>query len=1064
MRAPLKPFSVLTELGRRLEGAGAVQREPERLDQVLERDRSTVREHLTLLANDPLVQEAIWLSSPSLFEALERWRAEPDSRKGLRAELAFFRYIARLSWRPTPFGLFAACSLGDIGDQTQLQVPSRFRRYTRLDMGFVQRLVDTIVADPDTRKELRFELNSSIYYVGDRVRFVEPRIVPAGRAYSIQEIQRDQYVDRILGAASSDASVGALCQALVEDGVTVEEAEHFVNELIDCRLLVPTIEPRATGNDPLASLLDALASMNISRDLTARLETVLAALRELDASTKPVSPTRYQAIKALLPSVPQGEFDGTLFQVDMVGSETTPMIGQEVVKELARGAELLARLTPKLFQDPLRRFRDEFQRRYEMQEVALTTALDPEVGVGFPPGSAEDGAPAFVRELAPHPSAEPVGNWRARDTALLRALTQVLRAGHDELSLTDADLEELEPEDRYILPEVYYVCATIAARSSSALNAGDFRVLVDSCAGPPGARLIGRFCHVEDRLRDSVIAHLRKEEACRPAAVFAEVVHIPQGRLGNVILRPVMRAYEIPYLSPASVASPFRIQITDLMLSVQGDGRLVLRSQLLGVEVIPRVTNAYNGYAQHNLPVYAFLSWLQHQESGLGKKWDWGALSEAPFLPRVRCGRLILSRAQWRLTPSQRLSIANARGSELFKVVTALRRDIRLPRWVLLHEGDNALPCDLENVVSLEALAHVLRRENRLLTELYPDSEEFVATNDSGTFMHAIVVPFIRSSSSQARRPAASETSRPRSAGTVARIFPPGSEWLYLKIFCAPRVADSLLSRVFAPLLQESLAGLVDRWFFVRYYDPRPHLRLRFHGEAKRLSGEVLPLCMEALSPLAQGGECDIQVATYVREIERYGGPDAMGLSEAFFHADSEAVLAILREPNSAFWDPDARWRLAFLGAATLCSDFDWSFQQPGHFLEERQGSWASEYEHERKRISKLLAQRYRAERQGLMRLLDHPEEAVSPVQMEALRKRSEQVRVIARSIRAMTESQTLWTSSSNLVSSYIHMHVNRMMAGLQRTCEFVLFDYLRLIHRSIAARNASGGNSSKPA
>ncbi|MDF5752129.1 PDZ domain-containing protein [Spongiactinospora sp. TRM90649] len=40
--------------------------------------------------------------------------------------------------------------------------------------------------------------------------------------------------------------------------------------------------------------------------------------------------------------------------------------------------------------------------------------------------------------------------------------------------------------------------------------------------------------------------------------------------------------------------------------------------------------------------------------------------------------------------------------------------------------------------------------------------------------------------------------------------------------------------------------GSVDRWLFVRYADPDPHLRLRLHGDPGRLMGEVLPALLGA--------------------------------------------------------------------------------------------------------------------------------------------------------------------------------------------------------------------------
>src|SRR3954453_2569686 len=116
----------------------------------------------------------------------------------------------------------------------------------------------------------------------------------------------------------------------------------------------------------------------------------------------------------------------------------------------------------------------------------------------------------------------------------------------------------------------------------------------------------------------------------------------------------------------------------------------------------------------------------------------------------------------------------------------------------------------------------------------------------------------------------------------LPRSFPPGSEWLYLKVYTGTSTADGLLREVVGPVAREALAqGAADSWFFIRYGDPEWHLRLRFHGDPSRLLGEVLPLLSDAVVPLLERGEVRrFELGTYERELERYGGPVGMPLCE----------------------------------------------------------------------------------------------------------------------------------------------------------------------------------------
>ena len=83
--------------------------------------------------------------------------------------------------------------------------------------------------------------------------------------------------------------------------------------------------------------------------------------------------------------------------------------------------------------------------------------------------------------------------------------------------------------------------AQIAAPSTKTITHNTFSILIHSVTGPSGANLLGRFCHADPELHRRVEEHLRAEEAHRPDAIFAEVVHLPEGRIGNVLCRPVLR-------------------------------------------------------------------------------------------------------------------------------------------------------------------------------------------------------------------------------------------------------------------------------------------------------------------------------------------------------------------------------------------------------------------------------------------------------------------------------------------------------------------------------------------
>jgi hypothetical protein len=291
------------------------------------------------------------------------------------------------------------------------------------------------------------------------------------------------------------------------------------------------------------------------------------------------------------------------------------------VSEILAGVELLHRMARPRHHGSLQRFRDAFISRYERREIPLVEALDEEAGIGFE--AADDTSPLLQGLDFPSPPDEMIP-WGSRESLLLRKPSEALSHGGKEIVLRPADIEEMAAKAPLPLPGAFEVTATVTAPSESAVARGDFRILLRGTRGPSGARLLGRFCHGDATLRAHVEAHLRAEEALQPEALFAEIVHLPQGRLGNILLRPVLRDYEIPYLGRSSVPAERQIPITDLLVSVAGErGEVVLRSARLGRRVIPRLTSAHN-FEWESLGIYRFLCALQSQGVAGEIGWDWG--------------------------------------------------------------------------------------------------------------------------------------------------------------------------------------------------------------------------------------------------------------------------------------------------------------------------------------------------------------------------------------------------------------------------------------------------------
>jgi lantibiotic biosynthesis protein len=1039
VRAPLLAASRLHAWSKGLECSTLQMGQLE--DAAILADRAILRARLVEWIREPAIREAIYVASPSLFSRLDKWVTNLESKDAAKVENSVVRYLGRMSARCTPFGLFAGFALGARGEETKLDGfgTQSAQRNVRPDMGFLCMLAELLAVDVDLKEHIKFKPNASMYEVVGRLHVPVLGLGASGiKRYELVGVEPDEALRKVLKRASAEqgATRAELAFVVRGKGVSSDEANAYVEELIASRILESALEPPITGDDPLASLTEVVRSSNREHTALAKLESVATALRQLRTEPLGCDAARYETIGKTLKDL--GGQGDSLFQVDL-SYVNTPVLGEDVLREVKRGVELLYRMSPT--DDTLREFRTAFSERYEGREVSMLEALDDEVGIGFVDDRAYTREPAPLLEglglRAGRGSDKPSPDVRAFEGLLIEKLEHAWREGLHAIEITEADAKRIDSGSLSGLPDSFSAFVSVLREGES------HKVLMNGWFGPSAARLLGRFSAWNSELATQMREHMQLEESLKPEAVFAEIVHMPDAsRAANVLLRPVLRKYEIAFCGRSGALPENVISPTDLLVSVVGN-RVVLRSRKLGKEVIPRLTSAHN-FLGRQLSVYRFLAAVQNQNVRSAGAFSWGTFSNARFLPRVTSGNLILSPARYTLNEAELKTLTTAvTAGARYRAVATLRKTHTLPKYVGLEDGDNILPVDLDNGLSIDAFVSTLAKRKQLtLVELFLDSERLAACGPEGLFTNEVLVPFIRT---EGRSHATlSETRTP----TTQRAFPPGSEWLYVKIYCSRGSVDDILR---GPITQtlEAARGLYDQWFFLRYDDPHSHLRIRFHGEAKVLSGELLPILTKQLrSHIASGRVRKVVLDTYERELERYGGDNAMSLVERFFWEDSKAAVDLVRLLSST--EGKDRWLYALSGMHRLLEAFGFEAQiRDGLILRDRDSfqhemGFTDDQKHR-------LADRYRNVAALTTAALDG--RGLSDEARAVFDRRFESQRKLAKELRALRREKKSLVTSENLVSSLLHMWNNRMLRTNARQHELVLHTFLGRYYESLAAR-----------
>lgn len=1038
MRSPLLDFDVLR---RWADGMRACSAPDSGLDAAVEADRQVLRSRLRYLVDVPEIQEALFLASPSLERGLKLWRSDPESERAQKVERSLIRYLVRMATRPSPFGLFSGSTVGRLAGTTNLVLGARVRhrRHTRLDSEYLAHLTEALSQRPAVREGLQYFANSTLFGVFDRIHYTARSDGASKRTYGLASVRSNDYLTTVLERARGGATMNELAKSLsaYDPEVTEDEAKRFVEDMISCEMLVSDLEPAITGPDPTSEFIERLRRLSddSARRTAEQLALAVARLEELDDQVgNPVA--HYDEVLSFLPPPPH---DRSPFHVTLcpLGDLT---LSAEVADEALRCVQVLSKLS-RTHSDYLASFRQSFLSRYGEREVPLLEALDEEAGIGLNSESVTDDGSGLLDGLpfaAPSPPSS--APWGEQLSYLARRIADTIVDGAMELVLSEHDLERLAFRKPAPIPDTFSMAISIGERDGSAY------IALIGIYEPPSTKLLGRFCHSDQEMLDLVREHIEIEEGLRPDTVFAEVVHAPQARHGNVVTRPALRAYELPLLGRSGAPRAQQIALTDLFVSVRGD-KVILRSSALGREVVPRITTAHN-FSQVGLPLYRFLGHVQVQ--GVCRlHLDLGPLDALPFVPQVRYGRIVLRPARWLLTKRSLEAFVAGRGGDRVRAIRELRSTLRLPRWVAIEDGEGLLTIDLDNILALDNLAHLAKGRDLLAVRaLCPAPEHLAAKGDGGRFMHEAILLIHRvAASGEARRP----VSVTRRADPQASSFAPGpgSEWFYARLFCGQAAVDELISEVLRPMLIEH-----KEWFFIRYDVPSWHLRLRFRCSAARYEDLARQLRSYAGPALANGKIWTMELATYERELETYGGALGVKLSERFFWADSMCAADLLCWLSGG--TGRTRWLLTVRGTDQLLDDL--GFDVPSrHALVAgaRDAIAAGHFSADSVEFRRALGDRYRREKAGIYMILNRAEDGQSQLAPALARFawRSGASREVSDQLRAGVLRGDIERSLEHLALRYMHLHINRMLRGSHRAHELVIYDFLARVYESQLAR-----------
>lgn len=982
--------------------------------------------YLRSLYHTPLMQEALFLSSPELFKLVKKWLGAdiPISDK-LRKTL--YKYTVRLGTRSTPYGLFAGVSMGEIlksDNYTHIKRTLQDKTRYRLDMQYFSLMVQYLLKDPTVRSQLKYNVNPTILQQGNTYKFYQQQYNLQGNSkHYLRKIKSTPILDYILKVGKGELSYNALTDLLIKKGANNTQANDFVDKLIENGILDSELSIEITGGDFYTTFLTKLKSLDKGSKYLGVFERIGSSL----ISNNSLIEKHFEIenlIKEIIPDIkPKNIIQGDL----LLGVEQN-VISEKVVNQITKALMELLPMATRTHNEDLEKFKQAFRERYDGQMVPLLNVLDPDTGIGY--GNLADyiQPDSIISDIKTAEQTPVASKSKTFEAIFFDRYSQASnQSSISEMILSETDVAGLASSNSGApLPSTLYAMGNILHDSNPEAEP---IFCLHACGGTSAANLLTRFWDLDEKIHKNIIELGRLEQEASGDAIIAEIVHLPEARTGNILQRPSMRKAEIAIMSKCA-QNVTKLDLDDLHIFISDD-KLVLWSKTLDCQVIPKLSSAHN--FNTGMLLYRFLADLQSQDGNLNLKINWGNLERSAFRPRIRYKNIILSRARWHIP---KVNYRSSDHDSMVSVLHAIREEYQLPKLILMSEGDNELLIDLSNPTSCSILFDKLCQQNVILHEYIFAGFHSPVTDGINTYANEVIIPIAT------ERDVKEVYIPPADSSNVKREFTLGSEWVYAKIYCGPNSADDLLKETIPSIIETlNVGSIIQKWFFIRYKDPKHHIRLRLQAKQKENFSNIVSVISNALSDLLKTQQVhNLQFDTYIREIERYT-PEHIELSEELFHWDSQDVISIIK----AFPNIEDRWHPAIRGVADYLTQAGMDITEKLQFVEKMRNMFFCEFGNN-KHNDKILNLKYRRHQKTI-------EETLFISRTPSSGKAATLTAIIENLWNVYEIREQVLNKRQNLIASYIHMFINRLFESNQRKYEYALYHLLSNHYRALVAR-----------
>lgn len=869
-------------------------------------------EFLQKLWNDRAIIESLAIDSLNLYEAVSNYIKRG---KGSVTAIANScrKLIIRMSSRTTPFGLCSGVQVSKFGDKSILcrNSANRIQKCARVDIGWLYGIITSLENDHKNWGDLQCHINPDLASIGNRL------VIPSFK-YEMQRKRFDENLSQISSIRHStvikhlqshygqkDFSLSELLNYLqvFYPEITSDFCINFIKKMINLTLIITELQVPSTVSDPLDYVICILKKRGIARDLCFELSDIQQSIYMYNTLPIGEGLDTYVMCVEKMKTLYTMQGNGHYLRIDMYNLYSTSLVSREVKEEAETFVNLMAQLNP-LFNDNDQtiEYTRAFTEKYGREAlVPVQELLDPDIGLGSPSEYTEN-AGNRIRKA----------QLISRFLDLLLSKKSVMNSSQSScVNLTEEDLITLFGKSKSDKGNQSFELAFYAYFDN---QIKDYLLVASPLTGSTSPfKSVGRFTYLQND--ETLIKDWcqKEEQLAKDSSLDLVVVQeaMSSGSIENLCFSKNIFPKELA-LSMNIDDMVSKVNLQDLYVTYSREHNKLMVYSAASHKYVKFIFPNMLNPTLHSKVVRLLQDITTPNSTDLFFIQNLGYQSEYAYLPRIQFNKIVLSPARWRIQLKDFIKNEQKASFKTFvEQFDIFVEKNAIPKLVTVGSVDRRLLLNLQVESSMKIVFGMLKKGPIYLCEYLGHN---ITENDSVSakpnYEIELIFPFfggteqtnsdeaISSNSIQDPLARTGLTEDVTYRSVKAQDFPfrklyPGQKgWWYFKFYYNSASADRLLAETLSSFCTTVIQNGADKFFYLRYSDPKPHIRIRFHMTHNYLSGEQLSSFLVSISQ--EKWIRDFKIDTYEREIERYGGASLIENAESFFHYDSLYALSLL--------------------------------------------------------------------------------------------------------------------------------------------------------------------------